>query len=231
MPNSAEAEYFIGRIAFARGRTPDALTHFDRARRRSDGTRARVPPVRCARVARRWAISGVRWKSRGRDQSRPDLGDSYWVRAIVRLRMGAVKDALLDLTRRLCLTRATEAYAVQGDCYEQLRKLPEAIAAYRTALDGDPARGEWWYRLGRCCSADFGNRGDADAESSARSSRRQDRSVAVLAAGAYRLAGENAEASTTRGAIRLYKRYVEIAPTAAIDRSEIEKTARVGAAS
>ena len=30
-PNSAEAEYFIGRIAFARGRGPDALTHFDRA--------------------------------------------------------------------------------------------------------------------------------------------------------------------------------------------------------
>ena len=41
---------------------------------------------------------------------------------------------------------------------------------------------------------------------------------------AYRLAGENAEGGGDKaGAIRLYKRYLEVAPSTAIDRQEIGK--------
>ena len=155
----------------------------------------------------------------------PSLGDSYWVRAMVRLRMGAVKDALSDLNKALRLNPArTEAYAVQGDCYEQLRQLSDAIAAYRTALSRDDTRGEWWYRVSML-TADTGNRRDADVGIK-RAIEIGDKTdpMPYWLPDAYRLAGENAEARSDRtSSIRLYKRYVEIAPTAAIDRRQIEK--------
>jgi tetratricopeptide (TPR) repeat protein len=224
MPNSAEAEYFIGRIAFARGRTPDALTHFDRAVG-LEGTRGEFHLY----VARASLEMGNLGRTLEEIQAAmnydPNLGDAYWVRAVVRLRMGAVKDALNDLNKALKLNPGrTEAYAVRGDCYEQLRQLPEAIAAYRTALGRDPARGEWWYRLAML-GADSGNRGEADA-SVKRAIEIGDKTdpMPYWLPDAYRLAGENAEARSDRtGSIRLYKRYVEIAATAAIDRREIEK--------
>jgi cellulose synthase operon protein C len=227
MPNSAEAEYFIGRIAFARGRTPDALTHFDRA--------VGLDPARgeyhlyVARASLEMGNLGRALEESlialDRDAT---LGDPYWVRAIVKLRMGAVKDALVDLGKALKLNPLrTEAYAVQGDCYEQLRKLPEAIAAYRTALEREPARALWWYKLGRLQS-DAAARGDADASL---------RRAIGLADGvdpipywlpeAYSLTGENAENRGDRTtAIRLYKKYLSVAPVGAVDRSTIERKLR-----
>jgi superkiller protein 3 len=155
----------------------------------------------------------------------PSLGDAYWVRGIVRLRMGAVKDSLSDLNKALKLNPArTEAYAVIGDCYEQLRQIPEAVRAYRTALERDPNRGEWWYRLARM-HADSGNR--ADGESAVkRALELGDKAehMPYWLPDAYRIAGEIAESKGDRnGAIRNYKRYREIATSNAIDRSEIEK--------
>ena len=216
MPNSAEGEYFIGRIAFARGRTPDALTHFDRAVG-LDGTRGEFHLY----VARASLEMGNLGRTLDEVQAAlgfdPNLGDAYWVRATVRLRMGAVKDALSDLNKALRLNPArTDAYAVQGDCYEQLRNLPGAIAAYRTALTRDPARGEWWYRSAML-QADSGNRAEADASVKRATESATDRSVPVLAADSYRLAGENAEMKGDHtGRFALFKRYVEIAPPTAI---------------
>jgi tetratricopeptide (TPR) repeat protein len=158
----------------------------------------------------------------GRD---PTLGDAFWVRSMVKLRMGAVKDALVDLGKALKLNPSrTEAYAVQGDCYEQLRQLPDAIRAYRTALEREPTHALWWYKLGRL-QFDAGGRGDADAS--------LQRAI-ELANGvdpvpywlpeAYSLTGENAESRGDRaGAIRLYKKYLTVAPTVAVDRSTIER--------
>ena len=182
MPNSAEAEFFIGRIAFARGRTPDALTHFDRAVS-LDGTRGEFHLY----VARASFEMGNLGRTLDEVATAinfdPNLGDAYWVRAMVRLRMGAVKDALSDLNKALKLNPARiEAYAVQGDCYEQLRQLPDAIRAYRTALERDPSRGEWWYRQAML-EADSGHarRGRRPRQARDRD-RRQARDHAVLAA-------------------------------------------------
>jgi predicted Zn finger-like uncharacterized protein len=224
MPNSAEGEYFIGRIAFARGRTPDALTHFDRAVG-LDGTRGEFHLY----VARASLEMGNLGRTLDEVQaalsSDPNQGDAYWVRATVRLRMGAVKDALSDLNKALRLNPArTDAYAVQGDCYEQLRDLPDAITAYRTALTRDPARGEWWYRSAML-HADSGNRAEADT-SVKRAIEIGDKTdpFPYWLPDSYRLAGENAEMRGDHtGAIRLFKRYVEIAPPTAIDRGVIEK--------
>jgi tetratricopeptide (TPR) repeat protein len=224
MPNSAEAEYFIGRIAFGRGRTPDALAHFDRAIS-LDGTKAEYHLY----VAR----SSLEMGNLGRTLEEalaalgfdPSLGDAYWVRASVRLRMGAVKDALADLNKALKLNPArTEAYAVMGDCYEQLRQVPEAIKAYRTALERKPEAGEWWYRLAMI-HADGGNRAETEAAVK-RAIEIGDKadSMPYWLPDSYRIAGEIAEARGDRSnAIRNYKRYREIAVPSAIDRGVIEK--------
>ncbi|MFI5309308.1 MAG: tetratricopeptide repeat protein, partial [Polyangiales bacterium] len=224
LPNSAEAEYFIGRVAFGRGRTPDALTHFDRAVS-LDGTKGEFHLY----VARASLEMGNLGRTLEEIQAAlgfdPNLGDAYWVRAVVRLRMGAVKDALSDLSKALKLNPARfDAYAVQGDCYEQLRQMPEAMRAYHIALDKEPTRGEWWYKLA-LLQADIGERSDSEA-SGKRALELGDKvdQMPYWLPDAYRLAGENAEARSDRtSAIRMYKRYIETANTAAIDRSEIEK--------
>jgi tetratricopeptide (TPR) repeat protein len=224
LPNSAEAAYFIGRIAFGRGRTPDALTHFDRAVG-LDGTKGEYRLY----VARASLDMGNLGRALEEAQAAigidSGIGDAYWVRAVVRLRMGAVKDALKDLEKALKLNPSrADALAVMGDCYEQLRELGEAIRSYKQALEHSPQRGEWWYRLS-VLHADAGDRGASDAAV---------RQALVLGEkvdpipywlpDAYRIAGESSEARGNRNdAIRFFKRYLEIAQPAAIDRVEIEK--------
>ncbi|HEY2733404.1 MAG TPA: tetratricopeptide repeat protein, partial [Polyangiales bacterium] len=148
-PNSSEAEYFLGRLALARGRGPDALTHFDRALS-LDGTQAPYH-LFAARAALEMGNLGrtidEAEAALGRD---PTLGDAYWVRGIVRMRSGAVKDALKDARHALELAPGRyDAYALMAECFDELRQLPQAAEAYQTALTKDPQRGEWWYKLGR----------------------------------------------------------------------------------
>jgi len=144
-------------------------------------------------------------------------------------RIGAVLDlALKDLEKALRLNPArTEAYAVRGDCYEQLRQLPDAIAAYRQALQIDETRGQWWYRLAGLL-ADSGDHGQA--ESALRRATEAGEKAEPLPhwlPDAYRLAGENAERRNDRqAAIRAYKRYSEISQTNAIDYAPIMKKLR-----
>jgi tetratricopeptide (TPR) repeat protein len=155
----------------------------------------------------------------------PSLGDAFWVRAMVRLRVGQVKDSLKDLDKALTLNPARiDAYAVRGDCYEQLRQLPEAIAAYRTALQHDETRGQWWYRLAGLLS-DTGDHGQADgALRRALEAGEKSEVLPHWLPDAYRLSGENAERTNNRQlAIRHYKRYIEISQTNAIDYAPVMK--------
>jgi tetratricopeptide (TPR) repeat protein len=224
MPNSAEAEYFIGRIAFARGRTPDALAHFDRALG-LDNTKAEYHQY----VARSTFDMGNFGRSMEEVEQTlkhdPSVGDAYWVRAMIRLRTGAVRDALKDLDRAIRLNPARiEAHAVRGDCYEQLRQLPEAIRAYKTALEGDPTRGQWWYRTA-VLTSDSGARSEAEAplRRAIELGDKQD-PMPYWLPDAHRLAGDIADLGNNRqGAIRAYKRYLEIAQTTAIDYDTVKK--------
>jgi tetratricopeptide (TPR) repeat protein len=153
------------------------------------------------------------------------LGDAYWVRAMVKLRMGAVKDALTDLAKALKLNPARiEAYATMGDCYEQLRRMDDAIKSYRTALERDPKHGVWWYRVAML-HADMGERSQAEpAVKRAIELGDEADPVPYWLPDAYRVAGEITDGRGDKGsAIRFYKRYLDIAPATAIDRRQIEK--------
>jgi predicted Zn finger-like uncharacterized protein len=227
IPNSADAEYYIGRVAFARGRGPDALTHFDRALA-LDNTQAAYH-LYAARAALDMNNLGRTIEEAEAALDRDEkLGDAYWVRGVVRVRSGAVKDALKDAARALELKPSRiEAHALMAECYDELRQLPQAIAAYQTALAQDPTRGEWVYRLGRVY-LDQGARpeGVSALERAIKLGDPQDPPPYWLA-DAYRLVGDNARASNNRKlAVAAYKRYLQLAPHGALDRADVLKLMR-----
>jgi tetratricopeptide (TPR) repeat protein len=226
-PNSADAEYYIGRVAFARGRGPDALTHFDRALA-LDSTVA-VYHLYAARAALEMVNLGrTIEEAEAALQRDPKLGDAYWVRGIVRVRSGAVKDALKDAARALELNpKRHEAHALMAECYDELRQLPQAVEAYQTALAADPARGEWWYKLGRV-QVDLGARaaGNEALSKAIKLGDVQDPPPYWLA-DSYRLLGESARAGgDRRAAVAAYKRYLKLASPGALDRGEVTKQLR-----
>ena len=156
------------------------------------------------------------------------LGDAYWVRGIVRARSGAVRDALKDARRALELNPSRfDAYALMAECFDELRQLKEAARAYHTALDKDPKRGEWWYKLGRL-SLDRGARGEAnDALDKAMALGDKMDPRPWWLPDAYRLAGDMARGSGNRqAAVTLFLRYLEIAPDGALDRDDVRKLLR-----
>jgi tetratricopeptide (TPR) repeat protein len=221
-PNSAEAEYFIGRVALARGRGPDALTHFDRAL--SLDSQQPVFHLYAGRAALAMANLGRTLEEVEIALTRDNtLADAFWIRGVVRLRMGAVKDALKDLNRALTLKPSRiEALGAVAECYDELRQLPKAVQSFHAALDKDPSNGEWWYKLGRL-HLDLGEYGPAtEALKKAMELGDKKDPMPYWLPDAYRLSGEAARISNSKKtAIMLYKRYLEIAPDGALDRDEV----------
>jgi len=152
------------------------------------------------------------------------LGDAYWIRGIVRMRTGAVKDALKDAKRALELAPGRfDAYALMAECYDELRQLPQAAEAYQTALAKDPQRGEWWYKLGRLY-LDMGARAQGnEALNKAIAIGEKREPVPYWLPDSYRLAGEIARNENRRLAITLFKRYLALAPDGALDREDVRK--------
>jgi tetratricopeptide (TPR) repeat protein len=155
----------------------------------------------------------------------PSLGDAYWIRGRIRVRTGAVRDALTDLTRALELKPSRyEAYAAMGDAYDQLRRIGDAVRSYEQAVARDPERGEWWYRLGRL-RMDSGNEGNASqALGRATALGEAESPRPGWLADAHRIQGDAMRLTGNRaGAVEHYRRYLEIAPPGAIDREEVEQ--------
>jgi tetratricopeptide (TPR) repeat protein len=155
----------------------------------------------------------------------PNAGDAFWLRGLIRLRTGAVKDALEDLETALRLKPSrVDAYAAMGDCYEQMRKLPAAVASYRKALEKEDNNGQWWYRLGSLL-LDSGNKTEAVAalERSTDIGDRAAKSPTWLAE-AHRLVGDAIGSSDRKAVIGHYQRYLQLAPKSALDRDAVIAT-------
>ncbi len=223
-PNSAEANHFVGRVAFARGNYAEALNHFRRA--------IQIDPSRGEfHLYVGWAafenqqlgeaLHGVN-AAIERD---PSLGDAYWIRGAIKLRSGRPADALQDLERALQLRPSRyEIYAAMGETYDQLRRGREAVEAYRQATSHIDDNGEWFYRLGRL-QLDRGDTSDA-AAALQRATLLGDAMAPAPAwlADAHRVRGEVLRLlGNGREAIPHYRRYLELAPSGAIDRREIRQ--------
>jgi len=226
-PNSAEAEYFMGRVAFARGDLPAALTHFSRAVS-LDSTQGEYE------LYLAWASLELNNLGRAREaianaiHSDPSLADAYWIRGRLRVRTGEVRDALDDLAHALELKPGrTEAYADMGEAYDQLRRVADAIRAYERAVERDADRGLWWYRLGRL-RMDDGRSGEA-ATALTRATllgEAMDPRPGWLA-DAHRILGDaERRGSARQSAIQHYRRFLELAPSTAIDREDVTRQLR-----
>jgi tetratricopeptide (TPR) repeat protein len=224
-PASGEAEHFVGRIDFARGNFPEALQHFERALQ-LDQTRpefylyAGWAALETGNLGQALDRIG---EALERDQT---LGDAYWLRGTISLRTGAVRDALADFQRtRELRPGRVEAVAGMGECFDQMRQVPQAIAAYEEAVAAAPTRGEWWYRLGRL---------QLDASRTADSVRSLSRAAVLGDADqhrpawlpdAHRVLGDAMKLTGERaGAIEHYRRYLEVAPANAIDRDSVRES-------
>ena len=221
-PSSAEAEHFVGRIAFHRGNYPEAQQHFDRAIS-LDSTRGEffMWSGRAALESNNLGTALSRAdEALERDGS---LGDAYYVRGVARLRSGAVRDAERDLNRALELSpQRTEALAALGDCHDQLRELPEAIASYQRAVLADDTNGAWWYRLGRLLLD--ASRTSESVHALSRATLLGDATTPRPAwlADAHRVQGDGLRLSGERAsAIQHYQQYLSIAPSSAIDRADV----------
>lgn len=224
MPNSAELEHFVGRLAFARHELREATAHFERAVT-LDGTRAEY------HLYLGWAAleSGAFGKALEQVEAAlardPSMGDAFWIRGEVRLRSGAVRDALDDLIHATALKPARfEAFSAIAECYDQLRRRPEAIGALRRALEGDESRGDWWYRLGRLYFDD-GNRTSAEeALNHALAIGDAANPAPAWLADAHRWLAESLRLAGNRAeAIVHYNRYLALASPSAIDRADVTR--------
>jgi tetratricopeptide (TPR) repeat protein len=225
IPASGEAEHFVGRIDFARGNFPEAVAHFERAISLDQNHAefflyAGWAALETANLGR--ALERIQ----GALDRDPLLGDAYWLRGTIRLRTGAVRDALADFLRARELRPSRhEALAGMGDCYDQMRQVPQAIQAYEQAVAAVGTRGEWWYRLGRL---------QLDGSRTADSVRSLSRSTILGEAeahrppwlpDAHRVLGDAMKLTGERaGAIEHYRRYLEIAPASAIDRDAVQES-------
>jgi tetratricopeptide (TPR) repeat protein len=227
LPTSAEAEHFIGRIAFARANYPEAVTHFERSIQ-LDASRGEFF------VYRAWAALETGDLGRAREAAEaaisrdPSLSDAYWIRGAVRQRSGLVADALVDLNRALALNPdRTEALAEIGECEDQLRDLPAALDAYTRATAARPDNAFWWYRLGRL-HMDADHAGPA-APALARATELGDAmaEAPVWLLDAHRLAGDALRLNRDRaGAIAHYQRYLALAPSGHVDMIHVRGALR-----
>jgi len=82
------------------------------------------------------------------------LADAYWQRGRLRLKQGAVKDAIVDLERALGLKASRdEAVADLALAYADLGRMPKALATWEDALARDPDNATWHFRYGKLLSS------------------------------------------------------------------------------
>jgi predicted Zn finger-like uncharacterized protein len=148
-PNSAEVNFCLGLAHLHRnGGLPDARRYLQRSVA-FDASRANYH-LYVAWVAIDMADYALADASLGRalelDQT---LADAYWKRGELRVKQGAVDDAVRDLKRALELTPTRfEAHAQLGLAYLQNGKEPEALEEFRRATEQPGVPPYFNYRYG-----------------------------------------------------------------------------------
>ncbi|MEM9070418.1 MAG: tetratricopeptide repeat protein [Myxococcota bacterium] len=221
---NAEAQHFMGRVAFGRENYEAAQQYLDRAV-------ALDPAVGDYHLWLGWTYLRQNNLARAMESVSKaidideNLGAGYYVRGQIALRGGAVRDASRDFERALQLQPSlTIAYAGLGEAYDQLGDRGDAIAAYLRAVQREPTNGAWHYRLGKL-QMQAGRRGDALASlTRATTLGEEPEDKPTWLADAHRVRGDAHRVGGERGAaLTAYRRYLELAPQGAIDRREVER--------
>jgi cellulose synthase operon protein C len=222
---SAEANHFLGRALLAKGANLTEAMKFLEAAVNIDGNRAEY------HLYVGWAANDTGQPARADTALKKaleldkGLGDAYWQRGILRQKSGEANDALQDLKTALEKRPSRfEAYATMAFCYQDLLRWPEAEAAWRSAIAGNPAVPEWHYRLGKIL---------ASHGSAAASAPELEQAVKLAEAAGAPLPGwlydanlllaEAVRGSNKALAIESYRRFLELAPRDSPYVSEAEK--------
>ncbi len=91
------------------------------------------------------------------------LGDAYWQRGVLRFRQGAIKDAVVDLTKAIELRPSRhEAHAALAEAYYELGSEVKALEQWRIAVQAQPDNAGWHFSYGKLLQ---GASRDAEARS------------------------------------------------------------------
>ncbi len=82
------------------------------------------------------------------------LGDAYWQRGVLRFRQGAIKDAVVDLTKAIELRPSRfEAHAALAEAYYELGLEVKALEQWRVAVQAQPENASWHFSYGKLLQA------------------------------------------------------------------------------
>ncbi len=82
------------------------------------------------------------------------LGDAYWQRGVLRFRQGAIKDAVVDLTKAIELRPSRhEAHAALAEAYYELGSEVKALEQWRIAVQAQPDNAGWHFSYGKLLQA------------------------------------------------------------------------------
>lgn len=150
---SARARLGAGEALYQMGRYAEALEHFEAARA-SGGLDAGVAVAK-AKLALGQAqeahelLRALAREAEERGKAPPKLWT--W---LGRAELAQGNEAAAEVAFRRAITLSAgneepEAHAALGEIYEKRGQLKPALASWRRALDLDPQRAEWHYRIGR----------------------------------------------------------------------------------
>jgi predicted Zn finger-like uncharacterized protein len=150
------------------------------------------------------------------------LADAYWQRGVLRIRQGAVRDAVRDLLKALDLKPSRiEAHAALADTYSQLGREADSLREWEIAVGGQPDNDTWQFRYGRLLAA---NHRDAEAQGHLEKALQLGEKSAAKPAWAYeahlflaRVLGQN------KDAIPHWEAYLKDAPKSDAYRGEAKK--------
>jgi tetratricopeptide (TPR) repeat protein len=142
--------------------------------------------------------------------------------ARIMVRMGATRDALSELGALVKDNKLrAPALVLMGDCYSDQQQADKARHAYEDAVKYGPSLPDAAFKYGRSLH-DAGRRPQAIAQ--------LDRAVklggdkALFAPEAYLLLGDSMRESHNKdGALKAYKKYLELAAPDAPERAEVQK--------
>jgi tetratricopeptide (TPR) repeat protein len=152
-PRSAEAHYCLGRTLFAQERYIDALNRLERS--------VALDPTRgLYQLYHGWVANEVGRNAEAQKdhdtaiELDKGLADAFWQRGRLRLKQGAVKDAIRDLETALELKPSRhEAVADLAVGYADLGRPSKAMEMWEKALGRDPDNATWHFRYGKLLSS------------------------------------------------------------------------------
>jgi predicted Zn finger-like uncharacterized protein len=216
---SAAAHLVLARAALAHGKPEDALPEARRSAMLGDTPESHLALGKSLEALGKLdqAVTEYQLARKGAVEAEAALGH-----ARIMVRMGATKDALSELG---VLAKDTKlrpsALVLMGDCYSDLQQPDKARHSYEDAVKYGPTLPDAAFKLGRSLH-DAGKRPQAIAQLERAVKLGGDK--AQFAPEAWLLLGDSMRENHNKdGAVKAYKKFLDLAAPEAPERAEVQK--------